>query len=150
LDGFRNGIDAVGTNHIENAVALYLLALRRVRNDAPTCVQRIIDRNDLATRVDVLAKVADTEFRNGYGGQVGCAAVLELGAFIGEEEECLVSAVENLGNVDRPADAASGIPLAGDWPLCGREGKPRALKNSLRQNRNPLPCRLLVPDLGPS
>src|ERR1039457_1024982 len=49
--------------------------------------------------------------------------------FVGKEEERLVAAIEDLGEVDRPANASARIPLAHDGPLGRRRGKSAGVKN---------------------
>jgi hypothetical protein len=112
-----------GTDHVQNAVALQPLPLRRVRDDVAGRIEGIVERHYVAVRIHQLLEVAGAELIERRGHQSRGLAVASGGPLVSKKEECLVAAVEDLRDIYRTAEAAARIPLPHDRALGGRRGE---------------------------
>src|SRR5205085_699283 len=120
---FGGGVDAARTDDVEDAVALHAGPVGGVGNNSAGGIEGVIEGDGATGGIDIAAHVADLVFIERRGDQGGGLAVAGGGAFVGEEEEGLVAAVENLRNVNRAPEAAAGVPLPDDRAAGGREGE---------------------------
>src|SRR6266540_3146904 len=100
-----------------------------ITNHAPLPNQGIAEHESLTQSTDDCRK--DTV--NRHGDQVRWAAAFEVSILNGEEEEGFVAAVEDLGNINWPADAAARVGLPSHLPRPRSEGKSAGIESLVSQ-----------------
>ena len=101
MNRLRDRTDAVRAQDIQDAVALQARAIVRVRDEVAARVERIVERDHGSGGVGISSEIPVAEILDGERDQILAGDVLIAGPLAGEEEEYLVAAVEQLGNIDR-------------------------------------------------
>ena len=147
LERLRDRVNSAGADDIQHPVAGQARPSEGVGNDVSIGVDRIVERNHVPGRVRVLAEVTVAELVDRHGDQIRRAAAFEVSVLKGEEEECFISAVEHIGDIDGSADAATRVDLPSDLARPRSEREPAGIERLVAQEHEGATVKLVCAGL---